>query len=69
MRSVVVRVYVDGDLLSRLLECLEFGAPDEPLLLFSEPAFDEGLRFGVAVAAAAVRDAVFGEAVRGSGGW
>ncbi|HET8893354.1 MAG TPA: hypothetical protein VFM96_04590 [Gaiellaceae bacterium] len=44
-----------------MLERLEVGAPDEPLLQFPEPAFDEGLRFGVAVAAAAVGDAVLGE--------
>jgi len=34
---------------------------DEPLLQLSEPAFDEGLRLGVAVAAAPVRDSTFGE--------
>ena len=58
---MVVAVDVVGDLLSCLVEGLEVGAPDEPLLQFPEPAFDEGLRFGVAVAAAAVGDAVLGE--------
>jgi hypothetical protein len=46
-----------------LVEGLELGAPDEPLFQLPEPAFDEGLRFGVAVAAAAVSEAVLGESV------
>src|SRR2546428_5382740 len=58
---MVVAVDVVGDLLSRLLERLEWGAQAEPLLQFPEPAFDERLRFGVAVAAAPMRDAVLGE--------
>ena len=57
---MVVAVDVVGDLLSRLLERLELGAPAEPLLQLSEPAFDECLRFGVAVAAAPP-DSMFGE--------
>ena len=61
VRSLVVAVDVLGDLLSRLFERLEFGAPDEPLLQLPEPAFDEGLRFGIAVAATPMRDAVLGE--------
>jgi hypothetical protein len=51
VRALVVVVDVGGDLLSRLVEGLELGAPDEPLLQFPEPACDEGLRFGVAGAA------------------
>ena len=61
MGAVVVGVDVGGDLLSCLVEGLELGAPDEPLLQLPEPRFDEGLRFGVAVAAAAVRDAELAE--------
>ena len=61
MRALVVAVDVVGDRLSRLVERLELGAPDEPLLQLPEPAFDEGLRFGVAVTAAAVGEAVLGE--------
>jgi hypothetical protein len=68
----VVAIDVVGDLLPRLVERLELGAPDEPLLQLPEPAFDEGLRLGVAVAAAAMRDAMLGEslteAAAGEGG-
>jgi len=59
--SVVVGVDVLADLLSRLVEGLELGAPDEPLLELPEPALDEGLGFGVAVAAAAVGGSELGE--------
>ena len=62
MRSVVVAVDVGGDLLSGLVEGLELGAPDEPLLELAEPGLDERLAFGVAVAAAAVGDAELAEA-------
>ena len=62
MWAVVVGVDVGGDLCSRLIERLELGAPDEPLLQLPEPRFDERLGFGVAVAAAAVRDAELAEA-------
>ena len=61
MRAVVVGLDVGGDLLSRLVEGLELGAPDEPLLQLPKPRLDEGLRFGIAVAAATVRDAVLAE--------
>ena len=67
---MVVAVDVGGDLLSGLVEGLELDAPDEPLLQFPEPALDEGLALGVAVAAAAVADAVLEEeVVVGNGGW
>jgi len=36
VRAVVVGVDVGGDLLSRLVEGLELGAPDEPLLELAE---------------------------------
>jgi len=63
VRAPVVAVDVVGDLLPCLVEGLELGAPDEPLFQLPEPAFDEGLRFGVSVAAASVGDAVLGESV------
>ena len=69
MRAVVVGVDVGGDLLSGLVEGLELGAPDEPLFQFPEPALDEGLALGVAVAAAAVGDAEFAEAGAEARGW
>ncbi len=59
---MVVGGDVGGDLRSRLVEGLELGAPDEPLLELPEPGFDERLALGVAVAAAAVGDAEFAEA-------
>jgi hypothetical protein len=37
MWAVVVTVDVGGDLLSRLVEGLELGAPDKPLLELAEP--------------------------------
>jgi hypothetical protein len=57
VRAVVVVVDVAGELAARLVERLELGAPDQPLLELAEPALDERLTLGVAVAAAAVRDA------------
>ncbi|MEJ7604417.1 MAG: hypothetical protein WKG01_41555 [Kofleriaceae bacterium] len=59
---VVVVVDVGADLLAGLVERLELVAPDAALLELSEPALDERLAFGVAVAAAPVRDAEFGQA-------
>jgi hypothetical protein len=44
-----------------LVERLELLAPDQPVLELGEPGLDERLALGVAVAAAAVRDAVLGE--------
>ena len=55
----MVAVDVGGDLLSPLVEGFEVGAPEEPLLELAEPRFDERLGFGVALAAAAMRDAEF----------
>ena len=66
MRAVVVGVDVGGDLLSRLVEGLALGAPDELLFQLPEPAQPERRRFGAAVAATAMGDAVLGEA--GAGG-
>ena len=43
------------------IEGLEFSAPDAALLELSEPRLDERLTFGIAVAAAAVRDPLLGE--------
>ena len=63
MRSFVVALDVGGDLLSRLLQGLELGAPHEPLLELAEPALDEGLRLRVAVAATAVGNAMRGQAL------
>ena len=51
MRAVVVGVDVGGDLLSRLVEGLALGAPDELLFQLPEPAQPERRRFGAAVAA------------------
>jgi hypothetical protein len=62
VRAVVVAVDVGGDLGACVVEGLELGAPDEPLLEVSEPRFDERLALGVAVAAAAVGDAEFAQA-------
>ena len=72
MGSVVVGVDVSGDHVARLLERLELLAPDAAFLELAEPGLDEGLALGVAVAAAAMRDAVLGQAgaerPRGQGG-
>jgi hypothetical protein len=47
-----------------LVEGLELFAPDAALLELGEPGLDERLALGVAVAAAAVRDALLAEAAR-----
>ena len=49
-----------------LVECLELLGPDEPTLERAEAALDEGLALGVAVAAAAVGDAVLGGGEHGT---
>ena len=67
MRPVVVAVDVAADPASGVVEGLVFVQPDLPFFEFPEPALDEGLGFGVAVAAAAVADPELGEP-RGSGG-
>src|SRR5215218_6777671 len=58
---VVVAVDVGADHLPGLVEGLELVQPDAALLELSEPALDERLALGVAVAAAAVRDPEPGE--------
>src|SRR4051812_28234070 len=59
---VVVAVDVAGGRGAGLVERLELFAPDQAQLELAEPALDEGLALGVAVAAAAVRDAELGQA-------
>ena len=54
---MVVGLDVGADLLAGLVERLELLAPDAALLELAEPGLDEGLALGVAVAAAAMRDA------------
>lgn len=48
---------VVGDLLPCVVDGFPLGAPGEAFLELAEPGFDERLRFGVTVAAAAVGDA------------
>jgi hypothetical protein len=62
LRAVVIAVDVGADLLAGLVERFELLAPDAALLELGKPALDERLAFRVAVAAAAMRDAVLGEA-------
>ncbi len=62
---VVVGVDVAADCLAGLIERLELLAPDAALLELRKPGLDERLRLGVAVAAAAMRDPVFGQAEPG----
>jgi hypothetical protein len=61
VRPPVVGGDVGADRLSGLVDGLELLAPDAALLELAEPGLDERLGLGVAVAAAAVRDAVLGE--------
>src|SRR3954449_5059555 len=56
VRPVVVVDLLGADHLPGLLEGLELVAPDAAFLELAEPALDEGLALGVAVAAAAMRD-------------
>jgi hypothetical protein len=69
---VVVAVDVAADAASGVVEGLVLVQPHLPLFEFPEPALDEGLRLGVAVAAAAVREPELGklrlEAAGGEGG-
>ena len=62
MGAVVVAVDVGADRGAGLVEGLELFAPDAAQLELGEPGLDEGLALGVAVAAAAVRDPVLGQA-------
>ena len=57
MRPVVVAVDVAADPASGVVEGLVLVQPHLPFFEFPEPALDEGLALGVAVAAAAVADA------------
>jgi hypothetical protein len=57
VRAVVVAVDVSADYLPWLVEGFELVQPDAALLELCEPGLDERLAFGVAVAAAAMRDA------------
>ena len=65
---VVVVVDVGGDHLPGLVEGLELVAPDAAFLEVAEPGFDERLALGVAVAAAAMRDAEPGDHEPGRAG-
>ena len=53
---MVVAIDVAADSASCVVEGLVLVQPHLPLFEFPEPAFDEGLRLGVAVATAAVPD-------------
>jgi hypothetical protein len=59
--AVVVAVDVAADPLAGAVEGLVFVQPYLPFFEFPEPALDQGLRFGVAVAAAAVTHTLAGE--------
>src|SRR5262245_5682193 len=58
----MIGVDVGSDDRPGLVERLEFVAPDGALLELSDPRLDEGLGLGVAVAVAAMGDAVLGQA-------
>jgi hypothetical protein len=70
--AVVVAVDVGADPASGVVEGLVLVQPHLPFFEFPEPALDEGLALGVAVAAAAVADPELGqarlEAAGGEGG-
>ncbi len=61
MGAVVVALDVGADLGSGLVEGFELLAPDAALLELGKPRFDERLGLRVAVATAAVHDAMLGE--------
>lgn len=66
---MMVALDVAADALAGVVEGFVFVQPDLSLFEFPEPAFDEGLGFGVAVAAAAMRDPEPGQALlEASGG-
>jgi hypothetical protein len=58
-----------ADRLSGVVERLERFASDAALLERAEPALDERLALGIAVAAAAVNDPELSGAGRGTRGW
>src|SRR3954449_5113552 len=69
VRPVVVVDLLGADHLPGLVERLEFVAPDAAFLELAEPALDEGLALGVAVAAAAMCDSEAGQdGLEGAGG-
>src|SRR5439155_12828037 len=72
VRAVVVAVDVAADASAGVVEGLVLVQPHLPFFEFPDPALDEGLRLGVAVAAAAVVDAELAEpcaeAAGGEGG-
>lgn len=61
MRAVVIAGDVVGDLRSGLVDGFPFGSPGAASFELAEPGLDEGLGFGVAVAAASMSDASCGE--------
>ena len=60
MRPVVVAVDVAADPAASVVERLVLVQPHLPFFQFPEPALDEGLALGVAVAAATMRDPELG---------
>jgi hypothetical protein len=66
VRAVVVAVDVTRDRSAGVVEGLVLVQPHLPFFQFPEPAFDECLRLGVAVAAAAVADAAAEQPLPGS---
>jgi hypothetical protein len=70
--AVVVAVDVAAEAASGVVESLVLVQPHLPFFEFPEPALDEGLRLGVAVAAAPMRDPELAEpgaeAAGGEGG-
>jgi hypothetical protein len=68
VRPVVVAVDVAADPTSGVVERLVLVQPHLPLFEFPEPALDEGLRLGVAVATAAMLDPKLTESSAESGG-
>ena len=60
--GVVVAREVACDTTAGLVEGFVFVQPHLAFFRFPEPAFDEGLGFGVAVAAASVADSLLGQA-------
>src|SRR5947209_17923078 len=64
----MVAVDVAADPASRVVKRLVLVQPHLPFFEFPEPALDEGLRLGVAVAAAAVADAETAECLSEAAG-
>ena len=68
MGAVVVARDGACDTTAGLVEGFVFVQPHLAFFQFPEPAFDEGLGFGVAVAATTVADSLLGQARLSSGG-